>query len=120
MEANLLGSAAYFSSRGGGTNLGFLAALYEDVLGRPLDAVGALDWGQLLAEGVSPAAVAAAVLTSPEADQDEVEGLYQRYLHRPADPGGLLAATELLQRGVSDEVLLLLVLGSPEYYQDAQ
>src|SRR5207248_4914976 len=37
LEAALSGSAEYFQNRGGGTNDGFLAALYQDALGRPLD-----------------------------------------------------------------------------------
>src|SRR5262249_3402062 len=40
MEAGLVGSAEYLRSRGGGTNDGFLSALYQDALGRAVDATG--------------------------------------------------------------------------------
>jgi Domain of unknown function (DUF4214) len=119
LKAQLLGSAEYFSRFGGGTAAGFLEALYGDVLGRSLDPVGAQGWGQRLAQGASPAALAAAVLSSPESDVDEAEGLYQQYLHRPADPGGLFLLTGALDQGLSNEAAAMLLLGSPEYYQNA-
>src|SRR5207302_6680064 len=37
LEAILIGSTEYFQTRAGGTNDGFLNALYEDVLHRPID-----------------------------------------------------------------------------------
>jgi hypothetical protein len=104
-----------------GTNAGFLAALYGDVLGRPLDPAGAQVWGQLLSQGATPpAAVAAAVLGSAEAAQDQAAGLYGQYLGRAADPGGLAWLTAALQQGLPGEAAAVLLLGSAESYQDAQ
>jgi hypothetical protein len=120
LQAQLLGSAEYISRQGGGTAAGFLDALYHDVLGRPLDPVGARGWGRWLAQGAPPAAVAAAVLGSLESDVGEVDGLYRRYLHRQADPVGLLLLTEALQQGVTNETAAVILLGCPEYYRNAQ
>jgi hypothetical protein len=41
----IAGSAEYFQSRGGGTNDGFLVALYQDGLNRTLDATGRSGFG---------------------------------------------------------------------------
>src|SRR5262245_12161852 len=48
MEAGLAGSPEYFQNRGGGTNAGFLAALYQDALGRTIDAGGQAAFTQAL------------------------------------------------------------------------
>src|SRR4051812_26385821 len=40
VEAQIAGSDEYFQVRGQGTTIGFLQALYQDVLGRPLDVIG--------------------------------------------------------------------------------
>src|SRR5262249_59496297 len=38
MEAGIVGSMEYMQNRGGGTNNGFLTALFQDALGRAVDA----------------------------------------------------------------------------------
>src|SRR5262249_47057571 len=76
LRAILLSSPEYYQARGGGTNDGFLAALYHDVLGRPPDIGGALAYGQALARGLSRFQVASIVLGSHEARQQQVQGFY--------------------------------------------
>jgi hypothetical protein len=88
IAAVILGSQEYFQSHGG-TNSSFLAAVYTDVLHRPIDAVGAAAWGQALTNGVSRQDVAAAILNSPEGQMNQVNDLYTRFLGRSADVGGL-------------------------------
>src|SRR5262249_25496206 len=66
LQSILLGSLEYFQRRGGGSNAGFLAALYQDVLGRPIDLFGAQSLTRVLASGVPRTAVAAALIGSPE------------------------------------------------------
>ncbi len=116
LEALILGSSEYFSRRGGGSNTGYLTALYGDTLQRPVDSVGAQAWGQALASGTSPSAVAAAVLGSLESDMDEVQALFHQLLRRNADPTGLSAFTDALQRGTANEAVLALIAGSDEYF----
>src|SRR5262249_53378072 len=72
LEADILGSAEYFGMRGGLNNGGLLMAIYQDVLGRPVDAGGSLAWNQALqspAFGATPddrrTGVALAILTAP-------------------------------------------------------
>jgi uncharacterized delta-60 repeat protein len=116
LEAILIGSAEYFSRRGGGSALGFLQTLYSDVLQRPIDSGGAQSWGQALSRGASPTAVAAAILSSLEVDQIEVQNLYLLVLHRAADASGLATYTNALQRGMPNETLLAILVGSDEYF----
>src|SRR5438552_3937203 len=57
---------------GGGTNSGFLTALYEDALNRSPDSGGLAAFSQALNQGTSPRLVAAAIFSSTEHLQDLV------------------------------------------------
>lgn len=119
MEAVLLGSDEYFLRRGDGNDSGWLVAVSYDVLGVAPDAT-VLSTAPLLAAGVPRSELAAAILGSPEATTDEVEGLFLQYLHRPADADVLATYTSDVLAGVPDELILMLVLGSHDHYQQAQ
>jgi hypothetical protein len=67
LRAELAGSAEYFAVRGGGSNTGFLDALYGDVLGRTPDATGRSYWVGRLEAGEPRRGVARAILNSSEA-----------------------------------------------------
>jgi hypothetical protein len=113
LRINLLGSAEYFA-RAGGNNAAFVTALYRDVLGRGTDP-GAAGFINALNSGVSRAAVARAVLESPEGLQAIVNGYYRAFLHRDADPSGLALFTELLRRNGPEDAIVAALLSSPEY-----
>jgi uncharacterized protein DUF4214 len=93
VESLIMGSPEYFAERAHGTNPGFVAALYQDLLGRPADPQGVAMFTQQLSAGSSRASLAQQILTSPEARQRRINALYNRYLHRAASgapfPGGL-------------------------------
>jgi inhibitor of cysteine peptidase len=112
LRAGILGSAEYLVHQGNGA---FLQSLYEDVLHRALDATGARIWEQLLALGTPRAAVALAVLHSPEAQTNTVRGLYTQYLHRDSEEAGLGVFVAALQHGNQQEEVLADILGSAEY-----
>jgi hypothetical protein len=114
-EAIMMGSPEYVASLGGGTDAGFLTAVYADALNRPADASGTVSFGQQLSTGVSHTAVASAILTSPEARQDEVQAMYSRFLHRAPDPAGFNASCNALQTGMSDVMIEAVMIGSAEY-----
>jgi hypothetical protein len=116
IDVILTGSPEYFHNRGGGTNDGFLTALYSDVLNRSVDAPSRTAWDQALATGTTPGQVAAVFFQSPEYDQDLVKSFYQTYLHRPADNGSLNSFANALQSGIRDEVLVALLTSSTEYF----
>jgi uncharacterized protein (TIGR03118 family) len=116
LEAILAGSAEYFQNRAGGTNDGFVTALYQDALNRAADAGGRTAFDQALMNGTTRTQVAAAVFGSQEFQQDLVKGFYQQFLHRAADPNGLSGSVAALQAGLRDETLIAILLGSQEYF----
>jgi hypothetical protein len=99
-------------------NQRFVAAAYQDVLGRAVDAAGLAAWSAALDQGASPAQVAWALAHSPEYYANVVTAAFQRYLGRtPAGPE-VSAWVGLLAVGLTDEQLEATVLGSPEYVQN--
>jgi hypothetical protein len=125
LEALILGSPEFFINSGG-TNLGFLQAVYQDVLGRAIDPAGQAFWlSELTRRGSSGdntdddrkarTAVAALIVNSLESDMRQVQGLYSRFLSRAADTGGLNAFTNALASGVPLDQLVAVMLTSPEY-----
>ena len=111
----LVSSPEFLQGQGKGTSDGFLDALYQDALGRSVDPNGRSTWGQQLSSGVSPAAVAAAVLASTEYRQDEVQYAYGHFLRRPADASGLNLFTAALAQGARAEQMSAQIVGSSEY-----
>src|SRR5262249_7614856 len=88
----------------------------EGVLGRAVDPSGQATFGPQLDGGVARGTVAAAVLTSPEAEQRSVQGFYSRFLHRAADPAGLEAWVGRMRLGAAEEVIQAGVVGSDESF----
>jgi hypothetical protein len=91
VESAILASPTYFSERGGGSNDGFLAALFQDVLGRPVDPGSRAQFAQQLASGASRSSVAEAVLKSPESGRRWINALYDQLLHHA--PSGTIPVT---------------------------
>ncbi|HLN30181.1 MAG TPA: DUF4214 domain-containing protein [Gemmataceae bacterium] len=120
VQSLIFGSAEYFQDRGGGTNDGFLDALYNDVLYRTVDPAGRTGFDQELANSVSTTQVAATVLASPEYAQDLVGRLYEYFLHRPVDPSGLSLFTSALGQGATDQQVIAAIMGSGEFAAGAQ
>ena len=114
IKALILASPEYFQ-KNGGTNDGFLAALYRDVLGVPLDDAGRATYGAMLAAGASRYDVALAILKSPAAADRLVQQAYLKLLHRAADPAGLQYWSSLLQQGMTEEAFYSNILASPEF-----
>jgi hypothetical protein len=115
-KAILLGSAEYFAGQGGGTNDGFLNALFLDVLGRTIDPASEQLFTQALATTETRADVALDVLTSTEARQDLVAGFFEQFLHRSASPAEVQAFTAALAGGATDEDVIASLVGSGEYF----
>src|SRR5207253_3690630 len=114
VEAIIAGSPEYFSVRAGGTNDGFINAIYSDLLHRAPDPGGQATFSQFLKTGTT-AQAAALILGSPEYKQDLVDSFYVQFLHRHADANGLATFTGLLESGVRDEVVIADILSSAEY-----
>ncbi len=112
---DLVSSAEYFSLHGG-TNAGFVAGLYEDILGRTASAGDIQGWVNALNNGVTRDAVAVAFLVSREYRIRLVDSYYNEFLRRPADPAGQAAAVAALAAGAPDQEVLASIFGSPEGY----
>ena len=117
LSALVVGSNEYFQAHGG-TAAGFLAALYQDALGRSVDPAGQATFGPELAQGASPGQVAEQIFSSAEHLQDVVKGFYQNLLHRSADPAGLAIWANDLEQGMSDAQVIAFFMGSQEYFNN--
>jgi hypothetical protein len=114
VQAGILGSNEFFNDAGG-TNAGFLSALYKDVLGRAVDATGESTYGAELNSGMSRTAVAFQVLTSPEYQENLINNYYEQFLHRSADSTGMSFWSSQLSQGVTDQEMIAGLMSSSEY-----
>lgn len=112
----IIASPEYYQVRGGGTNDGFLNALFEDALHRPIDSGAKGYFDQLLAAGVSRQAIAASVLGSEEYLADIVQSFYLRLLDRAADTTGQGFFVSELQQGGTDQLVIASLAASDEYF----
>ena len=115
VEAVLLGSPEYFQKRGSGDTATFLNALYNDVLGRPIDGGGLGFWSGVLGSA-SNGQVALTILTSGEGFTHLVQQAYGQFLGRTADPGGATFFVGNLQQGGRYETLVTQLTDSSEYF----
>jgi autotransporter-associated beta strand protein len=116
IQSQITGSQEYFQTRGGGTNDGFLNALYQDALNRMIDPGGHMTFLNALNNGAARSDVAATIFASTEYRNDLVQGYYMRFLHRGADAAGLAAWVNMLQGGARDEDVIAGIVGSAEYF----
>jgi hypothetical protein len=115
--AVLAGSPEYFNQRGGGTNAGFLAAFYDDALGRSIDPGAQTFWlSELQSNAVTRSQVAATVLSGDEYHQDVLQQDYALLLDRSVESAGMLFWTDALQSQVNDTQLIADIAGTSEYY----
>jgi hypothetical protein len=95
----------------------FVAALYQDVLGRAPDASGRNFYTNLLATSTPPSAVVAVFWESAEHRGIEVDSYYQTFFNRAADPAGRQAWIDNMLAGVAEETVMADFLNSPEFQQ---
>jgi hypothetical protein len=118
-QASVLGSDEYFDLAGPTddptTNEEWVAALYLDVLGRPIDTAGR-DWALgLLAAGRTRTQVARALLGSTAALRFVVDETYHELLRREPDAGGRDHWVQQLRDGRNPEAMVAFLAGSAEY-----
>jgi phospholipase C len=112
-ESLIVGSPEYFQNRAGGTNDGFLNAIYQDALQRSPDPTGRQSFDLQLAQGVARAQVAMEIFATEVYRQDLVRSYY---LRRPVDSTGLAAFVGALDRGQTDQDVIAALVGSDEYF----
>ncbi|OYV91579.1 MAG: hypothetical protein B7Z73_05405, partial [Planctomycetia bacterium 21-64-5] len=114
---DLMASDEYYTVRGGGTVDGFVNAVYEDLLDRPIDAGAEAYWANAMAAGrTTRPQFIEAVMQSSEYDHVVIQDFYMTYLHRPADGSGLTMYTDQLAAGVPQNEVLAEILGSSEFF----
>ncbi|HVX59670.1 MAG TPA: DUF4214 domain-containing protein, partial [Pirellulales bacterium] len=116
LSALLAGSDEFFTSQGGGANDGFLNAVYEDALGRQIDATGLAWWSAQLASGQTRTQVVDQILSADEYHQDVVKAAYGQLLDRSADAAGTSYWASALKAGATDQQLWAAIAGSEEFY----
>ncbi len=119
VQAAIIGSAE-FANRSGGSASGFVSALYQDLLNRPVDPAGLATFTGQLAGGATRTAVAAELLNSAEYRSDLINSYYEAYLGRPADSGGLATFLSQFAQGAGNDAVQADLLGSGEFYADSQ
>lgn len=113
MVAALAGSPNFFREHGG-TDLGFVAAAYQVLLGRRASAQEEVAGLLALQRGTSRTSYAYDLVTSQEGRRHEVGLLYAAVLRRAVDPAGMSASLAFIDRhGIA--ALRSALFGSSEY-----
>ncbi len=115
LAAALLGSQEYLE-RSGGQNDSFLAALFQDVLGRPIDPGARTFFNKQLGTGVSRSQIAALLLNSDEYRQQFIGNLYQEFLDHSTSSGSIDFWLGYMKQGGRDEQVLAAIAGSDEFF----
>jgi Hint domain/Domain of unknown function (DUF4214) len=124
VQAGLLGSVEFYQDAGG-TDAGFVAALFRDVLDRSPAAAETNSWvGQIEvleaqeSDVDARTQVALDILTSHEHVADDLKGWFETFLHRPPAPIDT-ATYGYLQQTAGDQTVVASILGSNEFFQDS-
>ncbi len=99
-------------------NQRFVAAVFQNLLGRAAEPQALQYWGSQLDGGQSRLAVTLAIEMSQEYRNDVVQALYQQFLHRAADPAALAAGSAVLASGGTPEQIELALVSSDEYFMN--
>jgi uncharacterized repeat protein (TIGR01451 family) len=113
--AGFASSSEYFLLVGG-TDQGWVSALYHDVLGRGSDTGGAAVWLSQLAAGMSRFDVAQGFATSAERQMSNVAGYYELFLGRPAEASELAGWVNQMALGMSDQQVIMAFVTSNEFF----
>ncbi len=124
VRGSLLASDEFLAVHGG-TDQGFVAGVYQDVLGRSPDAAGIAQWTAAYDSGTyTRYQIAEAILAAPEAKLTEVARWFQDDLGRTtslddlkADPG-IASWADLLDEGVGDDTVEAAIMASFEFLVD--
>jgi len=116
LEANFIGSDEFFQ-HAGGTNAGWVNALYQSLLGRPADAGGLSFWLGQLQSGETRSQVAMGFTSSVERAQQMISADYLTYLGRASDQGGLDYWVQQFKNGQTNEDLITGFVASDEFFK---
>lgn len=119
VQAQIAGSAEFFL-KSGGSDAGFVTALFKDFLNRtPSSSELALFVGEL--STMTREQVASQILGLLDYDKDLVSGYYLQFLRRPVDSTNLTFFANALNGGtLTDEQVIASLIGTDEYFNLAQ
>jgi RHS repeat-associated protein len=117
LEAGFIGSPEYFA-HSGGTDKGWVDAMYQNLLGRQPDAQGESFWVGQLAHGANRASVAFGFAASAEREGQHISANYQKYLGRKAGQSEIdYWIDQFVNRGKTNEDVVTGFVSSLEYYR---
>lgn len=114
VDSFILGSDEY-REKAGGTDEGFVDAVFGDVLGRPPSADERAAFLDHLRRGGTRNQLARLLLSGSEGRSVQVKRLFLTYLRRSAKPDEITFWRDRLQSGIREETVINSLLGSTEY-----
>jgi hypothetical protein len=114
VRANFASSLEYFL-KNGASPVGYVEALYTNVLRRVPDPAGVGYWLGRLALGTSPLEVATSFIVGSEYASAEITRAYENYLRREPDSAGLASWVHTYQAGGNMFMVRAGILSSQEY-----
>ena len=115
LEAALVASDEFYGNAGG-TNTGWIDAVYTRLLQRTAEPSGETYWNNQLSAGASRGDVALRMANSAENDTQLINDDYFHYLGRAADASGSAFWLQQFSTGQTNEDVIAGFTGSPEYY----
>ncbi len=117
--ASIVGSNEYYNlPRVGGTNGGYINALYHDLLNRspnPTELSGGLTY----LSSNTRTQYASTLLAGSEYRTDLIQGWYHKFLGRSANSSEVSAGLSVFGTGGTDEQIIASIVGSTEYFDQA-
>ncbi len=116
LEAGFVASDEFYQTAGG-TDVAWVDAVYQQLLGRGADSSGEAYWTGQLAQGQTRQQAAERIAGGAENNTQLINADYLHYLGRPADPDGLAFWLGQFAAGKTNEDLITGFTGSVEYYK---
>jgi hypothetical protein len=114
VTAVIAASQEYFA-RAGGSNDGYVSALYHDLLRHPADPAGRASWVDQLNRGASRTSVASSIRHSGEAQGVVADAAYRQLLGRQATAPERTNLSNAMGHGLSYQAMLGSLIQTDEY-----
>lgn len=115
VDASILGSSEYYNAKGGGTNSGYLTALYKDVVGTTIPAATLTALENQLNSGVPRQTIAENLLISQPGRAQEIASIFQLVLGRAPTTKEATSYVSLLETGTRRKILIFQLLNSTQF-----
>lgn len=115
IRAEVIGSNEYYT-KSGGSSAGFAAALYQQVVRRPVTNGETASVAAQISAGTTRQSVAASLLATRSGDTATVQSIYERYLRRTPPASEVTFWVNRLQSGVTELKIVEATVSSNEYF----